>query len=209
MESLHAWLNRQPPPSPAAYPAAYRRLVREQNILGWRQLFNGRWSTEWTRLQQRYLNRHYDPIPDKFAGTYWTSAHIDILWRGFRQLWEQRNGKVHGNDTSTRAEARRDKTHRELKALYSLRANMRHCDRDIFYPTAEEHLEAQPVWAIQNWLKIQVPMAKHSAKEAARFAVRNVRTIWSYFTVPDETPLNLIDPSPSGPGRESPLPAGG
>jgi hypothetical protein len=45
---------------------------------------------------------------------------------------------------------------------------MRHRDQDIFHPTVEEHIEAKPVWALQNWLKIQGPMAKHSVKEAAR-----------------------------------------
>jgi hypothetical protein len=58
---------------------------------------------------------------------------------------------------------------------------MRHRDRDIFHTTVEAHIEAQPVWAIQNWLKIHVPMAKHIAKEAAWSAVRHVRTIASYF----------------------------
>jgi hypothetical protein len=53
---------------------------------------------------------------------------------------------------------------------------MHHCDRDILLlPTViEAQIEAQPVWAIQNWLKMQVPMAKYSAKEAARLAVRHV-----------------------------------
>jgi hypothetical protein len=157
--------------------------VSEQTNLGWRQLFNGRWSTEWSRLQDRYLLCHYDPIPEKLSGQLWTTNHIDILWTGFRTLWDSRNGKVHGIDTSTRSEARRDKTHQELRSLYSLREKMRHRDQDIFHPTVEEHIEAQPVWAIQNWLKIQVPMAKHSVKEAAREAVRHVCTIVSYFGV--------------------------
>jgi hypothetical protein len=41
IKNLHSWLNRTPPPLTAAYPAAYRQLVREQTDLGWRQLFNG------------------------------------------------------------------------------------------------------------------------------------------------------------------------
>jgi hypothetical protein len=181
MDGLYAWFHHRHSPLPEAYPAAFRRLVREQTTLGWRQLFNGRWSTEWARLQDRYLLCHFDPIPDKLRGPKWTLAHIDLLWTHFRKLWDSRNGKVHGVDTSTRLEARREKTHRKLHALYQLREDMRHCDQDIFYPTADIHIAAQPVWAIQNWLKIQVPMAKHSAKEAAKSAVRNVRTILSYF----------------------------
>jgi hypothetical protein len=57
-------------PSPTTFPcsisrATYRRLVSEQTNLGWHQLFNGRWSTEWARLQDGYLLHHHDPIPEK------------------------------------------------------------------------------------------------------------------------------------------------
>jgi hypothetical protein len=111
----------------------------------------------------------------------WTSAHINILWTSFRALWDSRNGKVHGVDTSTRREARREKIHQELRALYAFWTNMRYRGQDIFHPTVEAHIKAQPVWAIHNWLKIHVPIAKHSAKEAAWSAVRHVQTIASYF----------------------------
>jgi hypothetical protein len=209
MESLHAWMHHTTIPPPAAYPAAYRRLVREQATLGWQQLFNGRWSTEWARLHERYLIRIINPIPCDLTGTKWTSSFIDLFWKNFRILWDQRNGKVHGIDTSTRLQARREKVHRELRALYTLRQDMRHCDRDVFHETADAHIIAQPVWAIQNWLKIHVPMAKHSVKEAARLAVRHVRTITSYFRVIPQEPIpHLIEPSPHGPGREPTLPEG-
>jgi hypothetical protein len=108
-QNLHSWLHRTPPPLIAAYPAAYRRLGHEQTNLGWRQLFNGRWSTEWARLQDQYLLQYHDPIPKKLRGQMWTSAHIDILWTSFRALWDSRNGKVHGVDTSTRTEVRQEK----------------------------------------------------------------------------------------------------
>jgi hypothetical protein len=32
--------------------------VREQTRIGWRQLFNGRWLTEWARLHNRFILRH-------------------------------------------------------------------------------------------------------------------------------------------------------
>ena len=157
--------------------------------------------------------RHYDPIPGHLTGIKWTTTFIDLLWQGFRSLWDARNGKVHGIDSSTRTQARLERVHRELKALYSLIPDMRHCDRDVFHDTVEAHIEAQPVWAIQNWLRIQVPMAKHSVKEAAKSAIRQVRTIASYFWTQTDTlnpnvHPNMIDPSPSGPGREATLPEG-
>jgi hypothetical protein len=76
----------------------------------------------------------------------------------------------------------KEKVHRELIVLYNMRELTRHCDRDIFFETASDHLEAQPVWAIKNWLHIQRPLVLHSIKEAARQAVRHVRSISTYFT---------------------------
>jgi hypothetical protein len=65
-------------------------------------------------------------------------------------------------------EPKRAKTKiRELRALYLLHVDMCHCDRDVFHITVEAHIEAQPTWAFQNWLNIQVSMSKHSIKEAA------------------------------------------
>jgi hypothetical protein len=111
MEALYAWLHSNPPPNPATYPAAYRQLVSEQTTLGWRQLFNGRWSTEWSRLHGQFILRSFDPIPSKMSGTNWTSTYINLLWTSFRQLWDSRNGKVHGIDTSSRIQAQREKVH--------------------------------------------------------------------------------------------------
>jgi hypothetical protein len=211
MESLHAWLHNNPPPNPATtYPAAYRRLVCEQNTLGWRQLFNTCWSTEWSRLHEQFILRSFDPIPSKMSGTNWTSTYITLIWTSFRLLWDGRNGKVHGIDTSSRSQARLEKVHRELRALYTLHPVMRFRDHDVFHKSADHHIDKSPVWAIQNWLRIKVPMAKHSVKEAVRLAVQNVRTITSYFRGhSDAPPSNMIEHSPSGPGRESTLPAGG
>jgi hypothetical protein len=87
---------------------------------------------------------------------------------------------------------------------------MRHQDHEVFHNTVESHIEETLVWAIQNWLWINVPMAKHSVKEAATLAFQCVvYTITSYFwVIPDEPNPNLIDPSPSGRGHESTLPVG-
>jgi hypothetical protein len=85
MEGLHAWLHTNDAPSPNLHPAAYRRLVRKQTTLRWQQLLNGRWTTKWARLQERFVLRSYDPVPANLAGTKWTSIFIDILWTSFRQ----------------------------------------------------------------------------------------------------------------------------
>ena len=91
-------------------------------------------------------------------------------------------------DTATRAKAHKEKAHRELLALYAVWDQTRHCDRDVFYATTADHLDAQPVWALKNWLRVFQPLIKHSIKEASRLAIHNMRKIHTYFhpaDVPD------------------------
>jgi hypothetical protein len=51
-EGIHTWLlGHDNGYNATAVPVKYKRLVREQNLIGWRQLFNGQMSKEWARLQ--------------------------------------------------------------------------------------------------------------------------------------------------------------
>jgi hypothetical protein len=159
MHGLNAWLCR---------------LVNIQSTLGWRQLFNGRWPLDWATAQDRFLSRHFDPVPDSFSGHKWTTTMIVVLWTTFCTLWDLRNGHVHRIDTTTWVRAQKEKAHRKLVALYALREHTRHCDRDLYFDTDDKHLHSQPVWALKNWLLIHSPLVIHSIKEAARQAIRNV-----------------------------------
>jgi hypothetical protein len=106
---------------------------------------------------------------------------IHFLWTSFRTLWDLRNGQVHGNDSSTRAKKQKEKAHRELLAMYLLRDQTQYCDRNIFHESAAAHLDAQPVWALKNWIRVYRPLVVHSIKEAANQAIQKVRTLTSYF----------------------------
>jgi hypothetical protein len=52
---ISQWLNGQDTMSPEDFPPKYNQLVSQQNDIGWRQLFNGRMSTEWARIQDDYI----------------------------------------------------------------------------------------------------------------------------------------------------------
>jgi hypothetical protein len=44
--------------SPILYPLEDRQLITQQNAIGWRQIFYGRFSVEWARIQQAYYFKH-------------------------------------------------------------------------------------------------------------------------------------------------------
>jgi len=51
------------------FPEWYHQLISEQNAIGWRQLFNGRWSKQWSMIQ----HQHYQQTKTKSqTGHQWT-----------------------------------------------------------------------------------------------------------------------------------------
>ena len=60
-EALDGWLHHTTEDiyqlNPEVYPPAVHRLIRQQNEIGWHQLFLGRFSTEWSDLQDNYYAR--------------------------------------------------------------------------------------------------------------------------------------------------------
>jgi hypothetical protein len=53
------------------YPHELHLLICQENKIGWRQLFHGRFSGEWSRIQSDYYYRSSDNRPGKqitFAG---------------------------------------------------------------------------------------------------------------------------------------------
>ncbi len=53
-DGIQAWLTNTTL-QPQNYPHTFRQLLQEQNGIGWRQVFNGRLSNEWQRLQNEHL----------------------------------------------------------------------------------------------------------------------------------------------------------
>ncbi len=114
MTSLREWLYHQGiapyVPSHSMYPDELQLLKRQQCTIGWRQLFNGRFSTEWARLQDEYNYRTRTTRSGngkETSGHQWQVKMITFIWEKRYKLWKIRNQNVHGTDaiTSSQAEA--------------------------------------------------------------------------------------------------------
>jgi hypothetical protein len=61
-------------------------LVYSQNVIGWGQLFNGRWSIHLSLIQGNYMGdditQHRSPLGDR-----WNAAIIQDLWDRWHELW--------------------------------------------------------------------------------------------------------------------------
>ncbi len=95
-----------------------------------------------------------------------------------RRLWKLRNNSRHGEDPETVAIALCIQVHRVLAQLYSFRSEIMPRDKDLFYPTVADHIEAHPgTTVIRNWLSTNRTLIVASAKEALS------RSLQGYFPI--------------------------
>jgi hypothetical protein len=164
---------------PGVYPPAYEKLIRQQGIIGWRQLFNGRMSVEWDRLQDNCLFTQALQSNTK-SGVLWTTAVITVLWKHFEIVWKIRNDVIHGHDVSTRNQIQRTKAHNQVKRIYNQRDNFLPRDRNFLFEDIADHL-VMPTIALLNWLATYKPLFKDSIKKAKKHALDRVKAIATYF----------------------------
>jgi hypothetical protein len=103
IDGLANWF-QQSTVNPALIDKCFHPLVEEQAQLGWRQIFNGRWSCKWAYLQYQYLREIGNKDP-KYTGTSWLTAMLTTVWRQFFVVWSERNATVRRNIHATRQAA--------------------------------------------------------------------------------------------------------
>ena len=161
------------------YPPAYTQLITQQNTIGWEQLFSGRLSKEWIRLQQDFLE-DFGLVGKKRTGHLWVVSVMTQIWHEWYKIWEARNQVVHGHDESSRNIKKQEKAVRELSILYSKQNQLLPTDCDYLFPTLTEHL-AKSTTQIANWLNTYRSLFKSSIRRAARSAADGMLSIRDYF----------------------------
>lgn len=144
-ESLRAWLShtgkeKEFHVSPAQFPREFGSLIRQQNMIGWRQFFNGRFSAEWGRLQDDYYSRDDISKGNKVqSGQRWQVTIIGFIWEQWFLVWSSRNQGLHGADVASRAAAAQQAVDRSLAEIYQARDLVEPRVRDLLYEDAEYH----------------------------------------------------------------------
>ncbi|KAI2495166.1 hypothetical protein MHU86_19351 [Fragilaria crotonensis] len=101
--------------APFLFPAEVRQVIVQQNAIGWRQLFNGRFAKAWATVQNDYLARRQGLTSDEEIahqrkdkkGKQWQKKFIIAIWKQWMVLWKSRNELVHGKNVATQREANR------------------------------------------------------------------------------------------------------
>ena len=84
--------------------------IKVQTELGWKPFFEGRVVKEWRSLQQQYLTK----ISSRRSGKRWLVALIEKMWQIAWDLWEHRNGILHGQENHLASE----KLDKEITTVY-------------------------------------------------------------------------------------------
>jgi hypothetical protein len=166
------------------FPDAARPLVEQQNRIGWRQVLNGRFSSEWRRLQdQHYLlvrRRTHEGKKDKQTGQWWQRSFILFIWSQWLTLWKLRNNELHGANEATKQTSAQRIIHSELRNLYDRRESMEDSVQTLLMSSEAEHRQ-RPIWMTRNWLEANTKLFRDSMRKTRQKAIAGVRTIQSYF----------------------------
>ncbi|KAI2506424.1 hypothetical protein MHU86_8050 [Fragilaria crotonensis] len=146
MTVLHTWITFSPDEAaqfqhdPSGHPSSIRRLVFQQNAIGWDHIFLGRFSMEWSSIQDEYYARQAHSIETKrLTGARWQVAIISTLWQQWFLLWEVRNKALHGDDARSRAQADRKMVERTLTDIYDLRNQMEPSVQSLLHRDISAH----------------------------------------------------------------------
>jgi hypothetical protein len=168
--------------SPILYPMDVRKLILEQNAIGWKQLFSGRFSIEWSQLQQRYYSKHRKKVEyQRRDGSQWQVKLIGVMWDQWRHVWRMRNEAVHGHDKATRASAERAATDRDLREVYDQRQHLEPQVTSLLHQDEHEHRSRSRA-TNKNWLAVNLPIIRRSVRRVKKRSARGMQSLRSYFT---------------------------
>jgi hypothetical protein len=160
-----------------------RLIIQQQNQIGWRQIFNGRFALAWSTTQHAAYARRTRGNPDqiKRTGEKWQVQLITHIWTHWEKAWEDRNQALHGTTTAEKNEAMRRDVRRQLEVVYQNRQFMEPSVQSLLYDDPEDH-ESQQITTTRNWLAQHGQVFKESIRRVRARAIQNVRSIRSYFS---------------------------
>ena len=185
----------------AHYPEKYQELILAQNKIGWINLYQGKWSSEWSQLHTIYAanGQVHTTVTD---GNIWVQKCGRHLIERWLVLWRLRNHERHGATQEERKAKLEATLLHQLEEYYNLRQTVVPFDRQLLFPyeNAETHLQAsKDLESLQEWILDHQPLAHASAQQALQNTIHGTQDIrpWlrhSSTQPPIEPPGNYLPP---------------
>jgi hypothetical protein len=179
LRGIHAWMTGTEQVSEEGYVGDYAVLIRSQNSIGWRQMFNGRWSTMWAILQGRFLNEVSSDGTSPL-GNKWNVVIIKEIWDTWLILWKARNAIIHGKDDASRRAAEVTMIRRRIQLVYALESRVEPILASVFN-TPLDVLWTKGLTFLKNWLAVYEKRLYDSADRQRARDVRGMRPLETYF----------------------------
>jgi hypothetical protein len=143
-DRLTAWRYDSNPTVPISNFLGLRKLIDDQDKVGWQALLEGMPVAGWAEVQQNYLAWR----KMRRTGKRWLSSVIKKMWDVAWDLWDHRNGVLHDSDDNVASQLQRKAIEEEF-TLGPTTVMME--ARQLFRPGIHR-LIALPPAAQQAWL---------------------------------------------------------
>jgi hypothetical protein len=139
----------------AIFSAAETTLVDSQTAIGWQHIIFGRFSIEWSNMQESHA-RAEKLDPKIYSGKSWTTKVTKHIWRAFRALWLLRNADLHGTTFAEGKPAKRARLAPLVTRIYAHIHRLDPSNRDMLHMPLAERL-ALPLSSLLTWLSTIQP----------------------------------------------------
>jgi hypothetical protein len=106
--------------SPSRVSTKWKQGIKDQNAIGWRQLYNGRISLSIIKT----MDNHYSELglnPMQHNGKRWAIRLIVNLWSTILELWKTRNEIIHDKESRMENSIRKEKIKCRILRSFELR----------------------------------------------------------------------------------------
>ena len=167
---------------PDSCTEAYDKLFLQQTPLGWKQLLQGRISTEWAVMQGRYLN-------DTKQGAKTIQSLISILLLFAHQAWLLRNSAEHGSTSTFLQNKVRYRLLPRLEAIYAIKHRLLAIDQ-TYFDIEKATVALLPPALLEAWLIQAESFIKGALQRQKTHTRLHTRPLRHYFPIKATIPHN-------------------
>jgi hypothetical protein len=174
--ALTEWFDSQTV-TPRKYHVRYRKALISQSNIGWRQIFMGKISQEWERLQGHTKIKHAT-----YREPYlWSASIVEFSLTHFISLWEQRNTDVHVTNCDQQQQFQKERHQNRARLLLAKQPLCRPSDHVLFPSDPEAFLTNSTIQQLSTWIATYKQAIDNSTTEASNLAVANTNPVTHYF----------------------------
>jgi hypothetical protein len=155
-----------------------QQIIKQQQHIGWAQLWKGRWSQEWVRQYNQATKKE---------GEKWATTTIVQLWHILYTQWRTRCETLHDNSNDEKSPPhhhRNTETYSlepKIQAIYDQKPRLDHIDQTVL---------SQPIATIlrlphrmqNDWIKRTESFVKVGIKRAKQRIKHRTHSITNFFT---------------------------